>query len=209
MHLLLPLAIWSLLGASHAAPSDVLTHVATTRHVIAITVNDGPEGNVVPAMLQMLRSQGARATFFVNGQAIAHDPQMLLEIQDARCEVGNHGYHHVAMQGLPERRVAREVSATARLVAQAIGSVPRFLRPPYGLFDRTVRQVARSQGERLVLWNVGGTDETVHVWPRTLHPGDIIALRDDPEGLRRLRQALAMARRLKLQPVTLSQLVQS
>ncbi len=187
----------------------MLTHVATRRPVIAITINDGPEGRIVPAMLQLLRSHGARATFFVSGQAIADDPQMLLEIQDARCEVGNHAYHHKRLEGLSERQVRREVSSTAQLVEDALGAGPRYLRPPYGQFDRTLQRVAQAEGERLVLWNVGGTDETVHVWPSTLRSGDIIALRDDAEGLRRLRQALAMAEQLKLQPVILSALIGS
>jgi peptidoglycan/xylan/chitin deacetylase (PgdA/CDA1 family) len=207
-HLLWPLALWSLLPSPHPTPADILTHVKTKRPVIAITINDGPEGRIVPAMLQLLRRHGAQATFFVSGQAIAGDPQMLLEIQEARSEVANHGYHHRAMRGLPEDRLRREVASTARLVADALGTGPRYLRPPYGQFDRAWQRAGRAESERLVLWNVGGADETVHVWPRTLHPGDIIALRDDTEGLRRLRQALAMAEQLHLQPVTLSALLQ-
>lgn len=208
MHLLWPLVLWSTLLPQGARPADVLTHVATKRPVIAITINDGPDGQVVPQMLRLLRSRGAQATFFVSGTAIADDPQMLLEIQAARCEVGNHGYHHLSLQGLPRGRVSGEVSRTDRLIADALGSGPRFLRPPFGRADRTLQRVAKQEGERLALWNVGGKDETVHVWPRTLHPGDIIALRDDPEGLRRLAQALDIAGRLKLRPVTLSQLLQ-
>lgn len=200
--------IWSLLTPPRPAPRDVLTHVATRRPVIAITINDGPEGRIVPQMLRLLRSHGARATFFVSGQAVADDPQMLLEIQAARCEVGNHGFHHLSMRGWSRGQLQREVSLTDRLIADALGTGPRLLRPPYGEFDRTLQQVAKQEGERLVLWNVGGTDETVHVWPRTLQPGDIIALRDDTEGLRRLRQALALAERLRLQPVTLSALLE-
>ena len=202
------MALLSALLASHPARTDVLTRVTTHRPVVAITINDGPEGSVVPSMLQMLRSRGAQATFFVSGQAIASDPQMLLEIQAARCEVANHGFHHVRMRGWPLRQVEMEVARTDRLITSALGAAPHFLRPPFGQIDRTLQEVARRHGERIVLWSVGGGDETVHVWPRTLRAGDIISLRDDREGLRRLRQALDLAARLKLQPVTLSALVQ-
>ena len=71
-----------------------------------------------------------------------------------------------------------------------------------------MQRLAEEAHERLVLWNVGGSDETVYVWPRCLQPGNIIALRDDPEGVRHLRQALELADRLHLRAVTLSALLE-
>jgi len=209
MNLLGPILVLSALlpTPSRPGPAQVVTHVATRRPVIAITINDGPDGRITPAMLRLLREQGAQATFFVSGRAIADDPQMLLEIQAARCEVENHGYHHQAMRGWPQARIAEEVRRTDHLVADALGGSTHYVRPPYGDVDATLQRVARRQGEQIVLWNVGGSDETVHVWPKDLHRGDIVSLRDDAEGLRRLRQALGMAAREHLRPVTLSVLL--
>ena len=207
LQLLWPIALLALLQGSQTS-ARALTHVQTRRPVIAITINDGPDGRVVPAMLRLLRSRGAKATFFVSGRDIADDPQMLLEIQAAQCEVGGHGYDHGNMRGWSAAKADGQMSRTDRLIRDATGAPPRFFRPPWGLLDRSLEQVALARGERIALWNVGGGDETVHVWPRTLHPGDIIALRDDGEGLRRLRQALDMAGRFGLQPVTLSALLE-
>lgn len=177
--------------ARGAPPQLVFRHVPTRERAVAITINDGPDARIVPAMLRMLQEHGARATFFVTAATIAEDPAILLEIRDAGCEIGNHGYHHAALPRRPRAVVEAEVMRSERMISQAVAQAPIFLRPPYGAVDRQVREVARREGLRIALWDVGDRDESLRRVPARLHPGDIVSLRDDREGLRVLREVLA------------------
>lgn len=202
---------FSLLGSvlsialARFAPQD-LTHVETRKPAVAITVNDGPEGRITPMMLRLLRERGAHATFFVNGDAVKDDPQMLLEIRDAGCEIANHAYSHHRLTKRSYREVLSELRQTNGLIADVTAGPSPYVRPPYGAVDGTVRRAARSAGERIILWNVGDRDEGMRVAPLRLRPGDIVSVRDDAQGLVRLRQVLDLLAQEHLRPVSVGEL---
>jgi peptidoglycan/xylan/chitin deacetylase (PgdA/CDA1 family) len=176
-----------------AAPA--LAHMSTQRRAVALTVNDGPDGRVTPMILRLLQEHGARATFFVNGEALRDDPQMLLEIRAAGSEIGNHAYHHRSLAGRPYREVADELQRTAELMSSAYPAIGSFLRPPFGAVDKTVLRAARARGLRVVLSGPSGSDETLRAIPAQLHPGDIISVRNDLRGLRQLKEILRILER--------------
>lgn len=192
-----------------AAPSLVFRHIPTRERVVAITINDGPDTRIVPAMLRLLQESGNRATFFVTAAALRDDPAILLEIRDAGSEVENHTYHHRSLTRLPYRKVDDEVGRAQRFLGLAVAQPPQFLRPPYGKVDRQVREVARRYRLRIALWDVGEPNETLAAVPEHLHPGDILSLRDDREGLRRLREIVAALEQQHFRSVTLRELTAS
>ena len=175
--------------------APVLAHVPTQRRAVALTVNDGPDGRVTPMILRLLQEHGARATFFVSGEALRDDPQMLLEIRAAGSEVGNHAFHHRSLAGRPFRKVSDELRRTAALMSSAYPATGPYLRPPFGAVDRTVLRAARAAGLRVVLSGIGSRDETLRTIPAHLHPGDIISVRDDLQGLRQLKVILRILER--------------
>jgi peptidoglycan/xylan/chitin deacetylase (PgdA/CDA1 family) len=200
-------ALMAALPAGTGQSDAAIAHVATSRRVVALTVNDGPDGRVTPMILRLLRERGAHATFFVSGEELRDDPQMLLEIQAAGDEIGNHAFHHRPLAGRPYREVIAELVRTRDLIASASQLPDPYLRPPYGVVDAGVLRAARALGLRVVLWNVGERDEALHAPPKSVHAGDIISLRDDAEGLRRLRQVLDLLQREHLTGVSLGMLL--
>lgn len=205
--LMAALVLGSLSSPAAAAKSQlVFRHIPTRQRVVAITINDGPDTRVVPAMLRLLQENGARATFFVTAVSLEEDPAILLEIRDAGSEIGNHAYHHNALARRPYRDVQGEVQRAQQLLSLAGAQPPQFLRPPYGGVDRQVREVARSQGLRIALWDIGNANETLQSVPDHLRPGDIISLRDDRKGLEVLKGILSALDRQHLRGVTLREL---
>lgn len=199
--------VLSLLPVVRAHPAAGLMHVPTHRRAVALTVNDGPDGRVTPMMLRLLRERGASATFFVNGDALRDEPQMLLEIRAAGCEIANHGFHHRRLAGRPYQEIASEVRRTAKLISELVPISGPYLRPPYGSVDRGVVRAARNAHLRIVLWNVGDTDEALRKLPAKLHPGDIVSVRDDEEGYKELRAVLDLVQREHLQANSLGVLL--
>ncbi|MDA8344674.1 MAG: polysaccharide deacetylase family protein [Thermaerobacter sp.] len=195
------------LPAGLGRATTALMHVPTHRLAVALTVNDGPDGRITPMILRLLQERGAHATFFVNGDALQDEPQMLLEIRAAGCEIGNHGFYHRRLAGRPVGEVKDDLRRTSDLIASVSPTPVPYLRPPFGAVDNSVLRAAKESGLRVVLWNVGAKDETLHAVPARLHPGDIVSVRDDREGLKQLRQVLDLLQREHLKGDSLGMLL--
>jgi peptidoglycan/xylan/chitin deacetylase (PgdA/CDA1 family) len=84
------------------------------------------------SVLDLLRREEVRATFFVVGNAVAQHPQLAARVALEGHELGNHSYSHKRMILTSPGTVRREVEATDSLIRSA-GSTGRIhFRPPYG-----------------------------------------------------------------------------
>lgn len=119
---------------------------------LALTFDDGPDPLVTPAVLDVLDTHGAKATFFLTGtQALKH-PELVRDIASRGHLIGNHTMTHRRLLLVGEDDVAREIEDAARIIEDTAGKRPRYVRPPFGLFDFTTLRVVRERGETLVCW---------------------------------------------------------
>jgi peptidoglycan/xylan/chitin deacetylase (PgdA/CDA1 family) len=159
------------------------------RRRVALSFDDGPDPVHTPALLDALAELDVKATFFVVGAAVDAHPALCRRIAAEGHELGNHTYRHPSLPLHRGRRVAGEIAATDRAIAEATGQVPHLARPPYGgRSPWTVRTLARL-GKRTVLWDVnpfdwrGGTgDEIAARVLRRARPGSIVLLHDARDG---------------------------
>ena len=197
-----------------------LPDAAIARREIAITIDDGPDPAVTPAVLDLLDVHGVQATFFCVGvQARAH-PELCREIVRRGHSVQNHSDRHgQGFSLLGPRAMAREIAAAQASLADIVGAAPRFFRAPAGLRNPFLAPVLQRLDLQLVSWTRRGFD-TVQRDPRTvlarlargLGAGDILlahdgnAARAEDGGvviLAVLPALLARAHVLGLKPVTL------
>ena len=159
---------------------------AAARREIAITIDDGPDPAVTPAVLDMLDAHGAKATFFCIGtQARAH-PALCREIVRRGHSVQNHSDRHThAFSLLGPRGLAREIGAAQARIGELAGVAPRFFRAPAGLRNPFLAPVLDRLGLELVSWTRRGFDtvrrEPAGVLARLcvgLGAGDILLLHD-------------------------------
>lgn len=220
-HLILGLAgMWPrsrLLGANLVR----LPASAAARGEIAITIDDGPDPQVTPRVLEILAAHRARATFFCIGERAAAHPELVRAILAGGHEIANHGQRHRAH--LPCAGPAgwrREIADGQATLARIGARPPRFYRAMAGLRNPFLDPVLQALGLRLASWTRRGFD-TRNADPadvlarlcRGLRGGDILLLHDGHAAradggeavihavLPRLLDALA-ARGLR--PVTLS-----
>ncbi len=134
---------------------------------IALTFDDGPDPEVTPAILDVLGEHNLRATFFVVGQRVAQNPEILRRIVQEGHTLGNHTYSHANLADLNARQMRDEMRSTQEAVDRALGyHYPMTLmRPPYGapyLSDRyklpLFRSVMRQQRAYPVMWTVDSRD---------------------------------------------------
>jgi peptidoglycan/xylan/chitin deacetylase (PgdA/CDA1 family) len=159
-----------------------VTHVITTQPAIALTFDDGPDAYWTPRVLELLERHGARATFFMIGEAALEHPDLVKRVAAGGHAVGNHGCTHRALPKISSQARRREIEACE----EALGPFgTRLLRPPYGALSLAALFQARRLGYEVVKWNVDVGDwwrDDPNIMARELsrqmRPGSIVVLHD-------------------------------
>jgi peptidoglycan/xylan/chitin deacetylase (PgdA/CDA1 family) len=199
-----------------------LPAAAAARGEVAITIDDGPDPTVTPAVLDQLDAAGARATFFCIAARAAEQPALLREIVRRGHAVQNHSHvhrHHFSLLG--PAGFAREIGRAQQLLADLSGQAPHCFRAPAGLRNPLLDPVLHRLGLHLVSWTRRGFDTRVGDPARVLQRlasglagGDILLLHDGharaaPSGravvLDVLPALLQRCRDAGLRPVTLNE----
>lgn len=203
-----------------------LPEAATQAGKIAITIDDGPDPEVTPRVLDLLDRCQARATFFCIGTRAARHPDLCREIIRRGHAVENHSqhhFHHFATFG--PGRMAREIDAGQDALARITGQPPLFFRPTAGLRNPFLDYVLAHRGLTLASWTRRGfdtrcsdADKVTHRLVRDLAAGDILLLHDGhaartadgtPVILAVLPRLLESAQAKGLRSVTLRSVLQS
>jgi len=163
-----------------------LPDTSSARKEIALTIDDGPEPTVTPAVLDLLDTAGAKATFFCIGTRAAAHPELVAEIVRRGHAVENHSHghrHHFSLFG--PRRIATDLEAAQQVLAELSGQVPHFFRAPAGLRNPFLEPVLARLGLRLASWTRRGFDTrcgnpntVLERLCRELAAGDILLLHD-------------------------------
>jgi len=124
---------------------------------IALTFDDGP-GKRVGALLDTLKKHNVKATFFLEGQYVKARPELAKRIAKEGHQLGNHSYRHPDFTKIKESEIKSEIVRTQELVHKLTGKYPTTLRPPYGLYNDQVQEVAKELGLPIVLWNTASHD---------------------------------------------------
>jgi peptidoglycan-N-acetylglucosamine deacetylase len=119
---------------------------------VALTFDDGPDPELTPQLLDVLRAYDAPATFFVEGANVAAYPEIVRREVDEEHEVGNHTYDHANLLGLSDEQVWRQIRGTSEELEQ-IGIEPVLFRPPYGAHDARIDAIVADEGLTLTLWS--------------------------------------------------------
>ncbi len=197
-----------------------LPAAAAARGEVALTIDDGPDPEVTPQVLDLLDAQQVKATFFVIAERAAREPGLTREIVRRGHSVQNHSDRHPhTFSFLGARGMRREIGAAQQRLAALTGQAPRWFRAPAGLRNPILPLVLPALGLELVSWTRRGFDtregDAARVEARLLAGlagGDILLLHDGhaargangrPVLLDVLPQVLVAIDRRGLKPVTL------
>jgi peptidoglycan-N-acetylglucosamine deacetylase len=197
-----------------------LPDAAIGRREIAITLDDGPDPDVTPAVLDLLDAHGVKATFFCIAARARARPALCREIVRRGHSVQNHSDRHShRFSLLGPKAMAHEIATAQAALADIAGEAPRFFRAPAGLRNPFLAPLLQRLDLQLVSWTRRGFD-TVRREPRAvlarlargLAAGDILLAHDGNAAraedgsavvLAVLPELLARARALGLVAVTL------
>lgn len=102
---------------------------------IALTFDDGPHPVYTEEMLEVLEEAQVPATFFLLGQNIEGNEDVVKDIAENGHLIGNHTFHHVQITGLPKEQAYEEIDQTSRLIEKLTGKGTEYVRPPFGTWN--------------------------------------------------------------------------
>ena len=110
---------------------DIVQRTGAQRRMVALTFDDGPDPVWTPKILDVLKREGAPATFFVTGANALGQGPILRRIVDEGSELGNHSTSHANLSHRTPEAIRLELTATERLVEAYTGRAMRLFRPPF------------------------------------------------------------------------------
>ena len=130
---------------------------STSPKLIALTFDDGPWPQTTSKVLEVLKKQNVKATFFVVGKQVEKHPQLVKQAVAEGHAIGNHSwshqYHHYSSSA-----AAHELDKTAALVHKLTGVKTSLFRPPAGILNNGLVASAHQKQYAVVMWSVDSKD---------------------------------------------------
>jgi len=155
---------------------------------VALSFDDGPNSEITPRVLEILKHYGVKAAFFVCGANARRHPHLVRQINDEGHIVGNHTFSHslfLTLSGL----AFRETLKTQKILTDILGKDSRFFRPPHGLASPFFLKRLRRLGFKIIPFDVVAYDwkrsttaeKIIERVKKSVKDGSIIVLHDGDE----------------------------
>lgn len=152
---------------------------------IALTFDDGPHRTNTPELLEILKKEGAKATFFVVGNRAEAFPELVGKISEEGHDIGNHSWDHRSLVKSTPNEALESIRKTNDLISGITGKPCEIVRPPYGATNRQLKNLFRQEEWHEILWDVDSRDwesktpEAI-LWRvmKTISPGSIVLMHD-------------------------------
>lgn len=150
---------------------------------VALTFDDVPDPRFTPAILNILKQKGVRASFFVVGERVQKYPNLLRRISKEGHTIGNHSYTHPVLKRGTLQQFITEIRKTENAIKRITGRATRLIRPPYGEINEKQVKWAKKNRYLIVNWDVDSLDwkglqaeKIKNNVLRSVRPGSIILL---------------------------------
>lgn len=175
------------IGAFTADKQLPIYSVETADKKAAITFDCAWGADDIPDILDTLKKENVKATFFVVGQWAEKYGETVKMISDAGHDIGNHGYSHLRMGVLDTNRNNSEISKCSEVLKGITGKKVDLFRAPYGDYNNSLITLAKNLGCFTIQWNVDsldwkpdiGKDEIMTRIKSKLVPGSILLFHND------------------------------
>ena len=127
--------------------------------VLYLTFDAGYENGCTERILDILKEREVPAAFFLVGDYLERSADLVRRMVSEGHIVGNHTLTHPDMTGLDEDAFAAELTGMEQLYEEVTGqTLPKFYRPPQGLYSEETLKMAQKLGYRTVFWSLAYAD---------------------------------------------------
>lgn len=165
--------------------------------VIALSIDDGPWPKTTIQMLDILKQNDVKATFFWVGQAVQANPKIAKRVVAEGHAIGNHTWHHWYRR-MDLATAKSEIERTNELIYKTTGVKTSLFRPPGGVLNNGLAAYAKSQNYAVIMWSQTSADTDPRAKSqvfvknvlRDAKPGSIVLMHDGGGDRTRTVQAL-------------------
>lgn len=126
----------------------------TSKKYISFTFDDGPS-KYTSDMISALELNNSSATFFMLGNKMKYNKDIVTLVDNSNSEVASHTYSHKYLTKISKKDILNEINSVNTIYNEITGKKIKYVRPPYGSYNDTVLQTLQ---EPLILWNIDPKD---------------------------------------------------
>ena len=189
---------FNIFSVKHSLFLKSICRIRTKEKVVFLSFDDGPSDQFTPVILDILKRNNVKASFFCIGQHAEVYPDLVRRISSEGHRIGNHtNSHNWKIAFKPSSIIEAEIDRTNNILFDITGSKPELFRPPFGITNPSIAKAIKGSGMQSVGWDIRSFD-TISKDPQKLvrrisdklRPGSIILLHDNREITSRILNEL-------------------
>ncbi len=133
-------------------------NVQTEEKKLAFTMNCAWNADDIDQILEILKNNDVKITFFMVGEWVDKYPDAVKKIYEAGHEIGSHSNTHPHVNNLSSEKNLEEIKLSVSKIEKITGSQTKLYRTPYGEYNDTVIKTATENGYYPIQWDVDTLD---------------------------------------------------
>lgn len=154
------------------------------KKLLILTFDDGPS-KYTSQILDILQNENIKATFFILGQNVIDNEEILLREYTDGHIIGIHSYEHVFFTKISKEDILYQIATTNTMINEITNTTPIYIRVPYGITNNRVNAILKEQDLENVLWTIDSLDwsyknseKTIEHVIKNVTGNDIILMHD-------------------------------
>lgn len=126
--------------------------------IVYLTFDMGYEAGYTEKILDVLKENNVKATFFITAHYINTQPELVKRMIDEGHIIGNHTVNHKSMPDLSEKEITDEIMKLHSAVYEKFGYEMKYIRPPKGEYSERTLAIMKNLGYTTVMWSFAYDD---------------------------------------------------
>ncbi|MBT2657144.1 polysaccharide deacetylase family protein [Bacillus sp. ISL-18] len=164
----------------------MINEVSTSQKAVAITFDDGPNPIYTPEVLDIFAKAGGKATFFMIGEQMEKNPEIVKEVAEQGHEIGNHTFSHPKLSELSPADCLSEIERNEKIIQELTGQLPVVFRPPYLDYNNDTISILKDKGYPMIGalnmeaqdWEQPGVEHILSASKKCVSNGSILIFHD-------------------------------
>ena len=177
---------------------------------IAFTFDDGPS-KYTSELIDTLELNNSSATFFMLGNRMKYNTDIVKKVYNSNSEIGTHTYSHKRLTSLSNDDIYNEINSSEIIFNDITGDHLKYLRPPYGSYNDHIKGL----GYNIILWNIDPKDwltrDSKKIYNSVLNnacDGCIVLMHDIyPETIEAVKMLIPTLNEMNYEVVSISNLI--
>ena len=164
----------------------MINEVSTSQKAVAITFDDGPNPIYTPEVLDIFAKAEGKATFFMIGEQMKKNPEIVKKVAEQGHEIGNHTFSHPKLSELSPADCLSEIERNEEIIQELTGQLPVVFRPPYLDYNNDTISILKDKGYPMIGalnmeaqdWEQPGVEHILSASKKCVRNGSILIFHD-------------------------------